>query len=161
MTSGIYRLVFNNGSTYIGKSNNINRRIDEHVKKLTSGTAATKLQQAFNCSNLERVELLVECHPDHIDLMETCMIALHKPNLNSASTAIVEDMDWLIDAEYLDESTVQHLKRIRKLELDNSRLSDDNMLLEELNTALDHAEYWHEKYKEEKAKSWWSKLFNG
>ena len=44
MASGIYKLTFKSGNFYIGKSNNIDRRWQEHFDKFKKGTAAKNMQ---------------------------------------------------------------------------------------------------------------------
>lgn len=71
MTSGIYKLTFKSGRFYIGKSADIPVRWTQHYDKLRKGTGAARLQVEFNRYHDYNQEVLLECHPDHIDIMET------------------------------------------------------------------------------------------
>jgi group I intron endonuclease len=74
MSSGIYSLNFPSGKFYIGKSNNIERRWEEHAKKIYTGTAAKNVQMEFNKEGTYRANVLHYCHPDHLDILETYYI---------------------------------------------------------------------------------------
>lgn len=74
MTSGIYKLTFKSGMFYIGKSVDIPVRWRQHYDKLRKGMGAVRLQIEFNRYHDYNQEVLLECHPDHIDIMETYFI---------------------------------------------------------------------------------------
>ena len=74
MTSGIYKLTFKSGRYYIGKSVDIPIRWRQHYDKLRKGMGAARMQQEFNRYHDYNQEVLLECHPDHIDIMETYFI---------------------------------------------------------------------------------------
>lgn len=74
MNSGIYILNFSNGCYYIGKSVNFERRWKEHFTKFEKGTAAKKLQQCFNECGYPETKIILEVHPDHIDVIEPIFI---------------------------------------------------------------------------------------
>ena len=95
MTSGIYKLTFRNGDTYIGKSNNIERRWSEHWDKMKRGKAAANMQAAFRRSGEPMGEIMCKCHEDHISLMETYYIRQLRPNLNAAATVAYDN--WTED----------------------------------------------------------------
>ena len=83
MTSGVYQLNFSDGSTYIGKSIHIEERWKQHMNKFYKGTAAKPMQAAFRRCGDPTGRILVECHEDHIDVVESCYISRCKPILNS------------------------------------------------------------------------------
>lgn len=83
MTSGVYQLTFASGDTYIGKSINIEERWKQHMNKFYKGTAAKPMQAAFNRCGDPTGQILVECHEDHIDVVEACLISRCIPTLNS------------------------------------------------------------------------------
>ena len=83
MTSGVYQLTFPNGDTYIGKSINVEERWKQHCNKMTKGTAAKNMQAAWNSHRNFNADILVECHEDHIDVVEASLIVRHRPTLNS------------------------------------------------------------------------------
>lgn len=116
--SGIYRLIFSDGSTYIGKSNNITRRWKEHADKFARGKAAANMQQAYNRFGYPNTQVLTYCHEDHIDIMETYYIRLYRPNLNSASTVNITTVEEGIlgqNIELLQVGTASHISKIAEL----------------------------------------------
>lgn len=124
MTSGIYKLTFSNGSFYIGKSVDVERRWKEHFDKFAKGTAAKNMQYAFDMYGYPNRELLIEVHPDHIDLLEGWAIKLfsHGDMLNSASVSAPDpdDVELMSSLEingenFLRLSTVQHAKILKEL----------------------------------------------
>jgi group I intron endonuclease len=183
-TSGIYKLTFRDGSTYVGKSIDIQRRWDEHFSKLISGKAAASMQKAYNKYGLPSSEVLLECHPDHISLMETFFIILIQPNLNSAATVPLTQEEFNILADSLSElahSTCDHIKAINKyykrvntLEESLEEISENRNkaaiarigrdILEDSKNRYDNLEVKYNKLKTEfdnyKNRSWWNRLWN-
>ncbi len=134
MTSGVYLLTFKNGDTYIGKSNDMERRWIEHGDKLAKGKAAKNMQEAYRRSGFPNATSLIKCHVDHIDIMESYYIWKLQPNLNSAATSFlsIEDAETIeMYADSLEYSTGTHLRTAvilqRKLEL----VSDELIFLKE------------------------------
>ncbi len=82
MTSGIYKLTFTSGNTYIGKSINIENRWKQHFDKMNKQTAASLMQTEFNAYGYPECDIVFECHDDHIDLVEACFINRVRPKLN-------------------------------------------------------------------------------
>lgn len=84
MTSGIYRLGFNNGSTYVGQAKDIQKRWDQHFNDLLKGKHAKALQNAYYLSNhtLPVTQTILECDPTYLDIYETYYIHLLEPDLN-------------------------------------------------------------------------------
>ena len=118
MTCGIYKLTFGNNLCYIGKSNNIESRWFQHNDDMIEGRASKKVQEAYNLYGSPKKEILLKCHCDHIDLMETIFIHKLKPALNSAPTVFILDKD--VEAieqwqEMLSYSTGEHLRLIATL----------------------------------------------
>lgn len=113
MTSGIYQLTFPNGHRYIGKSINIQERWNQHLDKMTKGTAAKSMQQAWNTYQNFDCKVIFECHPDHIDIMEECFISRLNPELNTTRPKdrlpglINEDFDNVV--KYFKLSTLEHV----------------------------------------------------
>lgn len=121
MTSGIYLLEFGNPTewNYIGKSNNIERRWKEHRTKLERGTAASNLMGAYYTYGMPRFSILMECHEDHIDLMENIYINQNWGSklLNKTAPPLLsaEDQNTLIICkDLLKYSTADHLRVILK-----------------------------------------------
>jgi group I intron endonuclease len=74
MNSGIYKLVFTDKSVYIGKSVDMSKRWDQHLKALKKGTHTKRIQDAYNKYGTPKFEIICECHPHHIDILETYFI---------------------------------------------------------------------------------------
>lgn len=120
MTSGIYKLTFTSGDTYIGKSINVENRYKQHLQSFVLGEAATKMQLAYSKFGTPVSECLATIHPDHIDLFEAAFILNHKPSLN---TTIPEDALFVKTSEQLQVladksniSTLDHINTIISLE---------------------------------------------
>lgn len=166
MSSGIYQLKFGR-DTYIGKSNNISRRWDEHLKKLTEGKAAKKVQDAYNKHGVPEAVILMYCHPDHIDLMESILVRTLRPTLNVASTSSIdsdEDFNTLYEAEedILSISTAAHIRIIDSLKTSNKLLLERIELLEsESDSAarIKTLEALVNRVRPVDNRSWWSKIF--
>lgn len=147
MTSGVYELKFANGDRYIGKSINIETRWKQHFDKLTKGTAAKNMQSAFNRYGAPDGDILLECHSDHIDIMEAVYIARHKPELNSDRPVDPfpgVDIDWYVNnTNLLSCSTLTHMeglveggKREKKFISDTNKLKSEVKELIGLNDDL-------------------------
>lgn len=143
MTSGIYKLTFSSGDTYIGKSINIDTRWDQHRDKLIKGKGAKAMQRAYELYGFPMGEILFECHPDHIDIVESCFISRFKPTLNGTRPedplAMVEDdsMDTVLG--YLKYSTLEHIiamndyKKVERKHMDKlETLQRENTNLQKL-----------------------------
>ena len=174
MTSGIYQLKFG-PETYIGKSVDIERRWEEHAKNLDTGKASQRMQAAYRRWGAGEPSILIECHPDHIDLLETIMIWHLKPTINSAGTVKVnsEDVVTLCENEdLLKYSTGTHLRTIRALESTQAKLArelrelkDSNVMVARLADYKDTVDLLSERLVEMQEKlrraemPWWKKLF--
>lgn len=130
MRSGIYKFTFESGFYYIGKSNDIDRRWDEHMSKFVKGTAAQRIQAQYDVCGSPDFEVILYCHEDHIDLMEDIYIEENwmdgfllnttRPKRNSYhETRILTD-----NIELLEFSTAEHIEKINELEQ-----STDDLLL--------------------------------
>lgn len=74
MDSGIYVLRFPNKYFYIGKSEHIQKRWEQHWKDFEKGTHSRRMQQAYNQYGYPTREVFIRCHPDHCDLYESIAI---------------------------------------------------------------------------------------
>jgi hypothetical protein len=125
MTSGIYELEFKSGEIYIGKSDNIERRWEQHMNDMLKGKHTKRIQEAYNKYGLPKHKVLLECHKDHIDLVESIEISkyYHLPNcLNGNKPALPnqEDLDILCNnKQLLKYSTAQHINRLIELTIEN------------------------------------------
>jgi GIY-YIG catalytic domain len=118
MKSGIYKLTFDNGSIYIGKSLDMERRWEEHSNSFRKGTAAKKMQNAYILAGFPNAEVLLECHPDHLDLMESAFMYAHTPDLNTTQPIRLtpEEITTLFDnTDILVQSTSDHIDEINNL----------------------------------------------
>lgn len=72
MTIGIYKLTFADGSFYIGKSINIEKRYYMHKYDLLSGTSSKKLLEAFQRNDYSppSLEILELCSIDNLESLE-------------------------------------------------------------------------------------------
>jgi hypothetical protein len=131
MNSGIYRYTFDSGAYYIGKSNNIDRRWEEHRTKLAKGTAASRVQHQYNLEGMPSFEVICYCHEDHIDLMESYYIndAWYKFGqdghlLNTTKPTLLPNYEYQVLVDNIDllgRSTVSHILSIRALEYEQQQ----------------------------------------
>lgn len=140
MTSGIYELTFSNGDNYIGKSINIENRWKQHFDKFKKGAAAKAMQAAYDRFGPPECKVLLECHTDHIDIMEARCISQFGPKLNSdrpldpfPETGINH---FLHNTDFLSKSTYEHMNDMSKNLEDISALKATVEELEELNDLL-------------------------
>ena len=169
MTTGIYQLTFSSGKRYIGQSIDVEARWKQHTDKFRKGTAAKPMQAEFHASGYPDADLLLECHKDHLDMMESMYInsncIAHKHLM--LNTSIPKDYTnaeiYTIDknVEYLKYSIVQliHQASTAKANISNlenaappnvKALKEDIQKLIKVNQMLSL----------EASKSWWQKLFN-
>jgi hypothetical protein len=126
MTSGIYLLSFHSGRHYVGKSVDIERRWEQHFKAMESGKAAKNMQEEYNKHGFPVCNIIKECHPDHLDVLEPIYIEafLKDGSLNSDIPTVwhrpsIEEIDLVNEdeaSEYWMMSTIQHLVKIKELE---------------------------------------------
>lgn len=85
MDSGIYQLTFANGDTYVGKSLHLATRWQQHADKLSKGTAAKNMMQAYWASDHQypTAKVILYCHPDVLDEYENLFINDLLPTLNT------------------------------------------------------------------------------
>lgn len=189
--SGIYTLTFPTGAIYVGKTNDFVRRVEEHRKKLESGTAAKLLQaelSKLSSGNELSFSLVVECHEDHIDLMEDIYIRQAKADygslcLNTTQRKALsqEATDILLkNVELLNNSTADHLQLLKSHKITMAELQEridflentEEMAIELVEVEADLAEtttelykakcsieFLHQQLQLEKSKSWWTRLW--
>jgi hypothetical protein len=176
MSSGIYKLTFSDGSVYIGKSSNIDKRWSQHGKAMSKGTHTKKIQECYEKYGEPKYEVIFECHPDHIDIMENYFISMHWSEriLNTTKPFDLsrEDKDTLnrVNDYVWSISTFDHLRnwlRVQK-ELEKvvntledlksgslaEELEDDIEVLQEL---LDSSQ---EEVKRLKSRGLFARIFN-
>lgn len=178
MTSGVYQITFPSGNRYIGKSVHIEERWKQHYDKMVKGKAAANMQAEWNKWQDWDAEILVECHPEHIDVVEACFIARNNPELNSDRPAdpypdltkehveLIFNMfryssyeliklysDSRNEAEKLEEEKLNLIKENRHLRKKRTKEEldyDVNNYFTELEENLDDAEEQIRDLKEEK-----------
>ena len=169
MKSGIYKLIFSSGKCYIGKSMDIPSRWKQHTDRFKKGDAAGKMQQEYNRCGVPEMEVIFECHSDHIDIMETYCIHAHDRSM-LLNTSIPESLsqeeynNLLLSPEVLKFSTSDHVATMFSLNKDVRELKAK--IADMQNAAPDvkplHAEI--ERLKDEvnyyKAQPWYSKIFS-
>lgn len=143
MTSGVYQLTFSSGDTYIGKSIDCANRWKQHADKFLKGTAAKNMQQAYNLYGMPDARVLIECHEDHIDIVEACLISRLGPTLNGTRpedpfrNVIGEDsFDTVIS--FLNRSTLQHI--IELVNYNNTK-AEQEQKVDELAASILKLEY--------------------
>lgn len=115
MISGIYKLTFKNGDEYIGKSNNIEKRWEEHKSSFYRNKASEKMMNAFHTHGMPEFSVLMEAHKDHIDILEAYYISCERPSLNSVIAKCIHDDDFdllMENRDLLKLSTVEHIETI-------------------------------------------------
>lgn len=183
MTTGIYSLIFGGTYVYIGKSINIETRWKQHWDKMVKGKAAANVQEVFNRYGEPQASVVVECHPDHIDLLETLVIRhnKHLNLLNSAGTANINEEDGKVlikNGDLIVKSTADHIREIVNLReyvedreevISNYKkngivLPPDTAKLVKENKDLikqrDELIKVNRLLSQEAAKSWWQRLFS-
>jgi hypothetical protein len=74
MISGIYKLTFSSGKFYIGKSENIELRWQQHQASFQKCTHSKKMQTEYDLYGEPDYEIILFVHPDHIDIYESIFI---------------------------------------------------------------------------------------
>jgi hypothetical protein len=124
MNSGIYKFFFSSGHFYIGKSIHIDTRWDQHKKKMTTNKAAAPVQRCYDTYGMPTFEVLLDCHEDHIDILENIFISiLHRDFSHimlNTSIPLGYDQHYcdtiLNNSDLLDLGTHEHILKIRTLE---------------------------------------------
>ena len=146
MNSGVYELKFASGRTYIGKSINITERFKQHMDKFRKGTAAKAMQNEYDHYGPPDINVLVLCHPDHIDNVESWLIDRNNPELNTTRPpnpfSNVNNIEEVLGMLHM--SRVEHINQIAAL--DNECAKTCN-LVTELNDELHNAEEYIIKLK--------------
>jgi hypothetical protein len=180
MTSGIYTLEFSDGSTYIGKAVDIERRWAQHNDNFLKGKAATKLQAKYDRYGSPKYTVAHEIHADHIDLLESILIANNRGNPALLNTTSGHKLDPgaadTICKHYslLTESTADHLEKIvdyastmikMQTEIENTNrklkhLRDNGMLLpDEIEDEIKHLKQFKAKYDKYAKLNWFERIF--
>ncbi len=140
--SGIYRLVFGSGRFYIGKSIHISERWKQHFDKFRKGKAAELMQREFDRWGFPECEILLVCHPDHIDIAECYLInafaEIHgrESMLNTTYSESMDGEDFeklMRKPELLEYSTLAHCMAIHFAE---DKLTEYHLKCEELKSEL-------------------------
>jgi hypothetical protein len=137
MTCGIYQLTFSDGSSYIGKSINIEERWNQHLQSMIKGTASKLMQAAYSKYGQPKTQITFVCHPHHIDLVEAHYIAKWNPTLNYSRPpdpfAGIEDPSHILLE--LTTSTLDHIHTIFDL---NKKYTGSEQLLKEARNEIAH-----------------------
>lgn len=117
LRSGIYKMIFGDGSFYIGKSEDMVVRAKQHIKSMEEGRHSVKVQAAYNKCGLPSFDLAFMCHKDHIDIIEGYFIAKYwgSPGfLNSASGYKLTEAEMVeienVDPKMWELSTLEHIR---------------------------------------------------
>lgn len=116
MTTGIYRLLFNDGSFYIGQSVNIENRIDQHIKDMIDGKHTRKLQDAYEKCGIPSASIMTTCHKDHLDYLEGYYIISLLPGLNTSipKGIDVDHIDKLLGTGYFNLSSLELMDKLKQ-----------------------------------------------
>ena len=110
MDSGIYRLTYRTGETYVGKSIHLQTRWKQHFDKLSKGKAAKNMQDAYYASNhhYPKTEVLLYCHPDMLDYYEGYFINYLKPELNTSIPSELPERSKEVLIEHANQGFAKH-----------------------------------------------------
>ena len=86
-TSGIYKLSFASGMTYVGQSVDVHERYKQHLESMRKGTAAYLVQKEYNVCGVPEFSVLQVCHPDHLDELEAWYISM-QPQFSMLNTKV-------------------------------------------------------------------------
>lgn len=130
MTSGIYKMTFDDGSVYIGQSVDIDARWSQHIKDMKAGKHTKKVQAAYDSYGLPDFTIIGYVHEDHLDIIEGMMIKAHErePLLNSASVKYPNADDWRVLVTYQEKlllSTADLIRLIATQESESMKLTKD------------------------------------
>jgi len=174
MTSGIYQLTFSDGSFYVGKSNDIERRWKEHFTKFGKGTAAAAMQAAYDRCGAPSCKVVLVCHEDHIDVWESYYINGNYNRSNCLNTTCPNPVNIpssvSLNPEYLTMSMWEHITKMtdqaEEIEsLKNKiRMVKNGKLVEELELKLFNektsTEFYKQQVKKLKSRGFFARLFN-
>jgi hypothetical protein len=143
MTSGIYKLTFPDGATYIGKSVNIEQRMRQHATSFVKGKHSDLMQCAFDKYGVPKAETIFICHPNHLNVLEALFINMYNgpKSLNTVipdnpfPNGIEMELTSTLD-ELSKKSLVDICKQYEKLVAEVTELKQDSIELREENNFL-------------------------
>lgn len=171
MKTGIYSFTFSDGSQFVGRGLDLDKTWKAHLQDLKTGVASRNLQLAYNKLGIPRVQVLQECHSDHLEILESYYVCLLQPTLNDVGSVKIDDPNLHIlqtNSELLKLSTVELLNHIVDMNSEiqsllNSdlvkKLNEANFALVNLADRLTDAETLADAYKEELHRKWWKRIF--
>lgn len=185
MDSGIYQISFDNGSYYIGKSENISKRWQTHRKNFQQGTHTKKMQEAYNRYGVPEYSVMLLVHPDHVDIYESILIARHwGPHLLNTTKPKPMDLDLqdlylelydditLGDRSCMLHSTAQHVQTLREhhhklaaCEQEITDLREQGLVLpdeieQQINSLSTRQQQYHTELQRLSKLGWWDRLWN-
>ena len=186
MTCGIYLLGFSSGKLYVGQSVDIENRWKQHFDKFRKGTAAKSMQAEFNRCGFPGTKILMECHKDNLDMMESLYINhnMIKQKHLMLNTSIPQDytdtqIAFIVNhEEYLKYSIFELMRglhtakdNVKNLEESLEELEDYGMVLPDDIKKIKHKNISLERdvqklievnqaLSKEASKSWWQKLLS-
>jgi hypothetical protein len=110
INSGIYQLSFRDGTKYIGKSTNLEEREVQHRMLLLRNRGSEALQAAYKKNGLFFFDVIVNCHPDWLDIAEAHFINEMQPKLNTTIPELRMDADLFdtILVNYHEKPSLNH-----------------------------------------------------
>lgn len=142
MTCGIYKLTFPSGNFYIGKSVDIEKRWRQHWENLSKGKHTRAMQAEFERYGDYTQEIMLECHEDHIDIVEETYISWYSPTLNGTKgtdrMSRLENMEHLpILMEYFNMSTLEHIVELHNGKGKIAKLKEDLLVKKSIHDELE------------------------
>jgi hypothetical protein len=99
MTCGIYLLKFYSGKVYIGQSVDIEARWAQHFKDFRFYRAAKCLQNEWNKFGDPETFVLLECHKDFLNTLETASIHNYPKDICLNTTTPFNELSRLSPAQ--------------------------------------------------------------
>ncbi len=130
MVSGIYELNFNGQAYYIGQAQDIAARWKQHADKFRKGTAAQKMQAAYNKYGLPDFRVVIHCHKDYLDIMETYYINIlnkYESCLNTSIPKLDTSIDYarvIANPNLISYSAMEMMNHAIVLNQDNDTLRE-------------------------------------
>jgi len=130
MASGIYRLSFNDEMFYIGQAQDIHARLLQHMDKFRKCCAAQKMQAAYNQYGVPESSILLYCHKDYLDIMETYYInelAQYTSCLNTSIPKLDPAIDYdllLSNPDLMREGSISFISKTIELTRKSEKLEE-------------------------------------
>ena len=128
--SGIYKINFPNGKTYIGKSVNIKQRIKEHNTDIRQEVLYLAITKYFK-NNIEEFEILEECEREKLSEREKYWIKYYNSNLKEKGYNLTEGGDGAalgtlnVSACFSEEDLKSIIKILQETEIPMYKIAEE------------------------------------